>query len=299
MRAVAMIFVLAAGCASDGRETGSPDAARTHERDAPDATPDAAAPQLEPPRDGLTMFFRLDESGDGTRFDRVSGVQLVPWQRTGFARYEVSARGTIATPAVVGDGQHIAGAQGYHFSTGSAPAMKHAGGSFSWAGWVSVDAAHGGEPYTDDQTLVAKWNGVPDTYAANDHREYRVFHEHASSRWRFEVSRDGLEGEGHSRAVTHPAEVERDRLYFVEAWHDAELATINLRVSTRSERGEVASEAWRERVFEGDADLNVGAQNTCTDDHLQGIIDALGHWTRSLSDDESARLWNDGAGLEL
>jgi hypothetical protein len=285
---------MATGCGSAatggrlGRDAGDGSAPDTR-----DAAPEQPAPEVAQfpaeLRDRLTMFFKMDEVGDGVRVDAVSGVPLVPWQRTGLASYEVSALGTVAVSAVVGDGQHIQGSVGYHFSTGSAPAMKHEGESFTWAGWVSVDAAAGDPPYTDAQTLVAKWNGMPDTFAANDHREYRVWHDHDMSRWRFEVSSDGLEGSGHSQIVTHPTRVERDRYYFVEAWHDAERDSIALRVSTQSERGVAESVAWSDGVFSGDADLNVGAQNTCTDDHLQGIIDALGYWNRTLSDAESER----------
>jgi hypothetical protein len=177
--------------------------------------------------------------------------------------------------------------------------MKHDGASFTWAGWVSVDAADTDNPYLDDQTWLAKWNGTPDSVAPSDHRKYRVWHDQGMSRWRFEVSSNGLSGPGHSQVVTHPANIERERLYFLEAWHDADRDTINLRVSTQATRGTAASMPWSDGVFSGDADLDVGAQNTCTDDHLQGIIDALGHWNRVLTDEESILLWNGGAGVEL
>jgi hypothetical protein len=249
--------------------------------------------------EGLAMFFKLDESGDTPRMDQLNGVQLVPWQRTGYGAYDANGRGTTPVSAAVGMGQHVQGSSGYHFATWNQPALQHPADSFTWAGWVSVDLPDAHEPYLDDQTMLAKWNGMPDSAAPNDQREYRIWHDQALSRWRFEVSSDGLEGAGHSQIVTHPAEIERDRLYFIEAWRDAEANTISLRVSTQGERGEVASEVWSEGVFSGEADLDVGAQNTCTDDHLQGVIDALGYWTRVLSERESAALWNDGAGFEL
>src|SRR5262249_8193640 len=152
---------------------------------------------------------------------------------------------------------------GYHFATWNQPALQHPAG-FTWAGWVSIDTPDERAPYVDDQTMLAKWNGIPDTAAPNDHREYRIWHDQARSRWRFEVSANGLEGGDDSRIVTHPSVVERDRLYFIEAWHDADQHTISLRVSTQDERGEVASEPWDRGVFSGEADLDVGAQNTCT-----------------------------------
>ena len=247
----------------------------------------------------LSMFFPMDESDDGWRVDRVSGIDLVPWQRKGFGIYSVDARGTTAVKAAVGDGQHIVGSKGYHFATGSAEPMKHDAGSFTWAGWVSLDPVSSAAPYTDPQTLLAKWNGITDSGAQENHREYRVWHDEAVSQWRFEVSADGLEGVLSSKSVAHPTHIERDRLYFVEAWHDAEQETVNLRVSTREERGDSVSEPWDKGVFSGVADLDVGAQNTCTDAHLQGVVDALGYWSRVLNDEESLALWNDGEGLEL
>jgi len=303
MRAAVPLAVLLVACAASAnpidREQGAAVADTTPPDDAAASHAQGAASRAPTLHEGLALFFPLDESGDDARMDRVSGVPLLPWQRTGFGQYAVDGRGTTAVAAAVNTGQHVVGSDGYHFATATAPALEHAGGSFTWAGWVSIDAPDAADPYTDPQTWIAKWNGIPDTYASHDHREYRVWYEPSQSRWRFEVSSDGHEGAMHSRVVTHPANIERAQPYFLEAWHDAELATINLRVSTRAERGATASESWSDGVFSGAADLDVGAQNTCTDAHLQGIVDALGYWNRTLTDDESAALWNAGAGLEL
>jgi hypothetical protein len=250
-------------------------------------------------REELTLFFPLDESRGVERIDRVSDAMLLSWQRQGFGAYAVDARGTTAVPGAVGQGQHIAGSEGFHFAMYHHPALGHEAGSFTWAGWVSVDAADGDKAHERDQTWVAKWNGIPDTSAPENHREYRIWHDQARGQLRFEVSADGHEGDEHSKIVTHDAPIERDRLYFVEAWHDADAARVGLRVSTQQERGQAVTEPWQNGVFAGDAELNVGAQNTCTDAHLQGTVDALGYWQRVLQDGESRALWNGGAGREL
>jgi hypothetical protein len=88
-------------------------------------------------------------------------------------------------------------------------------------------------------------------------------------------------------------------MYFVEAWHDAAAQTVNLRVSDRETRGSVESMGWEPGVYTGTADLDIGAQNQCADDHLQGTVDALGYWKRALSESELATLWNNGNGTEL
>jgi hypothetical protein len=241
--------------------------------------------------DGLTMFWPLDESGDGPRVDVIGHMDLLPWQRTGLAQYSQNGAGTVAVPARVGLGQHVEGAIGYHFARPTGSLLDHQGGSFTWAGWVAIDGP-GDVAYADHRTLVAKWNGTPDTGATPDRREYRVWYDPALRQWRFEVSRDGLEGTDHSAVVTHPTVIQPDRLYLVQAWHDAVAGTINLLVDTPDldQRSRTVSVPWVHGVFAGPADLDVGAQNTCTDDHLAGTIDALGHWNRVLSEAESAAL---------
>lgn len=274
MRALCLSLVLVAACSSP---------------DDSDATrPDGARASL---RNDLTMFWPLDESGDGPRVDVISQMDLTPWQRLGTGMYSQNGAGTVAVPARLGLGQHVEGASGYHFARPTGSPMEHQGGSFTWAGWVSIDGP-GTVPYTKPQTLVAKWNGTPDTGAPADRREYRIWYDPALSQWRFEVSRDGLEGPDHSAVVTHPTVIQPDRLHFVQAWHDAAAGTINLLVviPDAPRLSQTISVPWVHGVFAGPADLDVGAQNTCTDDHLAGTIDALGHWTRVLSAAESAAL---------
>jgi hypothetical protein len=243
----------------------------------------------------LTMFFRLEETGDIPRRDEVYDITIFPWKRLDYGVYHQDGIGTTLVPGVVGNGQHIAGADGYHFATYGHREMDHARGSFTWVGWASIDTSD----YADQQTLLAKWASIPDTDVPPDRREYRVWFEPGLEKWRFEVSRDGLEGDDHSIAVTHPGLIERDKMYFIEAWHDAEAQSINLRVSDQVARGTVETVAWDAGVASTDADLDVGAQNQCADDHLQGTVDALGYWTRTLTDVEASALWNDGNGLEL
>ena len=249
--------------------------------------------------DQAVMFFRMEETGDAPRVDHISDVRVFPWKRLGVGVYHQDGIGTTAVAAVVGDGQHVDGATGYHFAAASTPVMDHGSNSFTWVGWASIDAPAAVDPYLDNQTLVAKWAGIPDTDVPPDRREYRVWFEPGLGKWRLEVSSDGLEGEGHSVIVTHPAAIEHGELYFLEAWHDAGAQTVNLRVSARDGRGAVESVAWDRGVYTDDGDLDIGAQNQCADDHLQGTVDALGYWTRTLSETESSALWNDGNGLEL
>jgi hypothetical protein len=259
----------------------------------------ACGDNAEPPElaNELTLSFRMEETGDGPRRDAVNGVAIFPWQKLDVGIYMQHGLGTLVVPAVVGNGQHIDGAEGYHFASAHYPVMDHAGGGFTWVGWASVDPET--MPYISNQTLLAKWASVPDTQVPPDRREYRLWFEPGLEQWRFEVSRDGLEGDGHSLVVSYPIAIERGRMYFVEASHDAAAATVNLRVSDQTARGELVSVEWDAGVFAGDADLDVGAQNQCADHHLQGTVDALGFWTRTLSDAEQLALGHGGGGIEL
>src|SRR5262245_35438609 len=93
----------------------------------PPHDPPAGPPGLT---EQLAMAFPLDETGDGPRIDRVSDVYIFPWQRLGEGSYHQDGIGTTAVAAVVGTGQHIDGASGYHFAARSQAAMDHGGDSF-------------------------------------------------------------------------------------------------------------------------------------------------------------------------
>ena len=222
------------------------------------------------------MFFKLDEDGPGPRADAASGLSVYP-----FDAPNGNAASIPAIPAVIGAGQRIYGPTDAHFWRSSAAPMQRAGGSFTWAGWMSVAS------YYDDQTFVGKWNATP------AQREYRVLLDKTSHQLRFEVASGAGE-----LAVVHPTPLLLGTFYFIEAWYDAGAATVNLRVGTQASRGAVVSLPWSGGVRDGAADLNLAAHNTCTDDFLDGTLDAVGFWRRVLSAAESQRLWNGGAGFE-
>jgi len=166
--------------------------------------------------------------------------------------------------------------------------MDHNRDSFTWAGWVNLRS------FYDDQSVVAKWNNN-----ALPQREYRLNYDATRNRWIFDLSRDGFEGAGSSVTVVHPTEVQLDTWYFLEAWYDADSNTAHLRVSTQAARGADASEPFTGGVQFSSADLNLAAHNTCSDDFLDGFMDAWGYWTRTLTEAESRLLWNNGQGFEV
>lgn len=224
------------------------------------------------------LFWKLDESGDAARVDAVSGLPLYS---------DPDAAGTVAVPAKVGLGQHIDGPNLYHFYRSTSSLLDHHRGSFTWVAWARLDSTY------DDQTIVGKWS-IPE-----NQREYRVQYNKATGLVAFDVAAHGVDGACEIGHVAHPTLLETGRFYFVEAWHDASGATIGVRVSTEAMRGPAATAPWAAGVHMGWGDLNVGAHNTCLDDHFHGTLDAVGFWKRLLSEDESVTLWNGGQGLEI
>lgn len=226
---------------------------------------------------GVTAFWKMDEAGTGNRQDLMGALPVAP--------YPPSAIGTTSIPAIVGSGQLVDGPNGYHFWRSSAANLNHGGGSFTWAGWMRVDSTY------DDQTFVGKWNLNP---AAG--REYLVIYDRVLGKFAFKVSGNGLASD--IGIVVHPEAVQLGQWYFLKAWHDAASGTINLRVGTPSMRGGAATQAWTSGVYFGSADLNIAAHDTCAEAHLDGAIDAVGFWRRTLTSAESDALWNQGAGWE-
>lgn len=222
-------------------------------------------------------FWRMDEAGTGARSDVTGALPVLP--------YPPNAVGTTQVAAIVGNGQLVDGPSGYHYYRSSAAGLNHGGGSFTWAGWVRFDSNY------DDQTVVGKWNLQP---AAG--REYLIWYNVSTGRVEFKVSGNGLATD--VATVVHPEPVVFGTYYFVEAWHDAEQGRINLRVGTQTQRGAVAVAPWTSGVYFGSSDLNIAAHNTCATAHLDGVIDALGFWRRTLTAEESVILWNNGAGWE-
>jgi Concanavalin A-like lectin/glucanases superfamily len=223
------------------------------------------------------MFFPLDEAGTAPRDDVANGLYVYS--------FPLDALGTVPVPAIAGQGQQVNGPGGYHFYRPSSPLMSHGGGSFTWAGWIRFDS------FYDHQTFAGKWN-----VDGGSNREYRIWLDATTSKMTFDVSATGAAGS--IGTVVHPQAISLHTFHFVEAWHDAAADTINLRIGTQASRGSVASAPWAGGVRVGAADLNLGAHNTCADDHLHGTLDAVGYWTRVLTEAESARLWNGGAGFE-
>lgn len=222
----------------------------------------------------VRIFYGMNEEGPGPRQDVLGNLPLSPYPNTD---------GIVGVPGVVGAAQHVDGAYGgYHFfRSGAGAALDHSTDSFTWAGWVAIDATDEYDPYELPQTLVGKWD--PPSAC-----QVRVWFDPPAGRWSISVSATGEEAD--AVTVTHPHVVQDGTWVLVEAWRDTARGELGIRVSPPALLGDAVTLPLHATLPVTANDLNVAAHATCSDGYLQGTVDALGQWHRPLTDPESALL---------
>lgn len=221
-----------------------------------------------------SIFYPMDEVGPGARQDVLGNLPITPFP---------SADGTTAVPGMVGQAQHVDGANGdfHFFRNGGDPRLDHSTGSFTWAGWVAVDPLDPAAPYLESQTLVGKWD--PPSQC-----QLRVWYEPMARTWSVSVSPTGQQSD--AITLTHPHAVDPGAFVLVQAWRNALTSELGLRVSDPGQLGPAVTVGMADTLPITGNDLNVAAHATCSDGFLQGTIDALGQWRRPLTEAESAVL---------
>jgi hypothetical protein len=150
---------------------------------------------------------------------------------------------------------------------------------FTVACWVNLTTA------ADWMALISKWHG------GSNLREFALFYSAGSSRYRLEVS-----GDGSSTTAVNASTFglpPTATWHFVVAWHDAAADTIYIQVNN----GTVDSAAHAAGAFNSTAGLRLGAIDDPGDYH-NGLLDAVGFWSRVLTSDERDYLYNSGTGRE-
>ena len=149
--------------------------------------------------------------------------------------------------------------------------------AFTVAGWVYLDSKPG------DEALISKWT------TTGNQREYKLAYISASDRFRFDVSNDG------TAAVTIAANTlgipATATWYFVVAWHDPTANTINIQVNN----GAADSAAHATGVFNSTASVILGATGVFAE-LMDGRVDEVGFWKRTLTTAEKTWLYNSGSG---
>lgn len=219
---------------------------------------------------GLQFCFRMNETS-GNRVDSVNGLQL-------------STSGTIGSAAgKFGNAVDIAPSAALRATTNAL--LYKGNGAFTLACWVRMDAL----PVGTDATLVNRWNG------GGSNRDY-IFY----------VGRNGsagltvaVTGDSARAAGTPVSTIQLNQWYLLIGWFDPSIGTHGT-VYFQLNGGDVYSnalQAAREASID-DLPLSVGRINPDAGwaGSTDGRVDQVCKWSRVLTADERAELWNNGNG---
>jgi hypothetical protein len=152
---------------------------------------------------------------------------------------------------------------------------------FALCAWVKLTTK------TTTQVIASK-------YDTSNQRNYMVYYDTASDRFKFIVSPDG---------IIAPATATADALgavsvgiwYFVVCWHDAVGDTINIQINN----GTTNSVAHSTGVHDGTAPFALGVNfvTGAASNFLNGEIDEVAFWKRNLTAAEKIALYNNGNGI--
>jgi hypothetical protein len=142
---------------------------------------------------------------------------------------------------------------------------------FTIAAWAYLDSSLTAEG------IVGKWTGGS--------LEYWLGYVGGSTSFAFQVSTNGSD----NPSVTGPGSMMTATWYFLVAWHDSVLNTINIQVND----GTVVSVAHTAGVFNGTAAFRIGYDGTWP---MSGRVDEVGFWKKVLSAAERTALYGAGSG---
>jgi len=220
---------------------------------------------------GIRGHWKMEEANGATRFDATENNSDLG----NFGAVNQSVSGKI------GNAADFAG--GYlHRNTDTE--FMNDGGSFHLCAWVNLDDKLG------TQTIIGKW------FEDSNRRQFVVDFDNSADRFRLRVSADGT-------AVTTLA---ADSLgspsaaiwYFVQAWHDADQCSINLRVND----GKVDTLVYTGGIHTSTAVFRLGAINNAlatADNFLDGKLDTVTVYDRVLSGPEQMAHFSNDAGSEF
>lgn len=136
-----------------------------------------------------------------------------------------------------------------------------------------------------DRDIVTKW------LESGNHRDYRVFYDHSSLRFRFEVSSDGTLGNVTSVDADELGPVSAGVDYYLVVKHDPVADTITIKVDD----GSVDSEAHAGGVNDGNGDFVIGSRDGGSN-HMDGHIAVVGFWKGGtiLTSSQDSELYNGG-----
>jgi hypothetical protein len=216
---------------------------------------------------GITSFWKLDEAS-GTRSDSVGSNNLTDNNTVGQAIGKVGSAAQFNSAS----SRYLSIADNASLSTGDI--------DFTWSGWVYLDSK------TTNRVFVHKGSGV-----SNGQYEYLLFYNSTANRFRFAASNSGgAEGIVNANTLGSPSIA---TWYFIVAWHDSVANTVNIQVND----GTVDSVSYSGGAQDSSSALNIGRANA-SGLPMDGRIDAVGFWKRTLTTAERTELYNSGLGVE-
>ncbi len=212
---------------------------------------------------GLISFWKLEEATAATRNDSVGTNNLAD----NLSVAQVTGKLGFGAGFTAASSQFLSIADNASLSLGTDQA-------FTWAFWYN--------PTTNNTTqgIIQKWSN----FSSNPTSEYGFYL--FSSQLILTV------GNGTISASASTAPPSNGSWHFIVGWYDRAGQTVNIQV----DNGTIVSTSWTGGTQDSAAALWFGKTNF--GDFLNGSLDAVGFWKRTLTTAERTFLWNSGAGRE-
>lgn len=149
---------------------------------------------------------------------------------------------------------------------------------FSTSAWVYLDSK------TGHRDIVTKWR------SGTNQREYALIYQQTFDRFEFYVSSNGTA----ETAVTanNFGSPSTSTWYFIVAWHDATNNQLGISVNN----GTADTSSYSSGVFDSTANFGIGGRDTSNIEYMDGRIDNVGFWKRTLSTEERTWMYEGGRG---
>lgn len=215
--------------------------------------------------DSLVSYWKLDETS-GSRIDSHNANDLT------------DVNTVTSTTGIIGNAATYVAANSEYLSLASNALVQTGNIDFTFAAWAKL--ATTGSP----RPIVSKYDNV------NSKREYLLFADQTTTRFRFIVSPDGTA----ITSVIYFSSPSTAIWYFLVVWHDSVADTVNLQI----DNGLIATAPYTSGVFASDAEFQIGGAQSSSGVpiYMDGDIDEVVFWKRILTSDERTDLYNAGAG---
>jgi hypothetical protein len=180
----------------------------------------------------------------------------------------------------VGNAANFVAASSQYTSLASNSSVQTGDIDFSLAAWVKLSSKGAIRP------IVTKWNNTLNK------REYALYYDNSSNAFVFQVSSNGTATA--LIAATALGSPSLNTQYYVVAWHDSVLNTINICVNN----GTVNSAAYSAGVFVSDSELRIGGAVAIggAQQYMDGQLDEVLFSKRIFTSAEITDLFNANAG---